>query len=219
MFSWLKKKKSKDTRLGSLPAGPLGVAPAKRAVSEMSSESDRKILVLDMDETLIHKSSFPPHESVSLLRVHTDGYVFKRPGVDEFLAKATEMFNTYIYTAGERDYAKPLLDVLCPMIPEDHRFYRDSCNSKKGKCRKNLKILTKDMSKIILIDDSSNAQKFYPDNNYQITRWNGTPNDSCLLEEVIPILEACSRADDVREVIRNLPKKRSRRAYSEMMLL
>lgn len=220
MFSWFKKKKGKDSRLGSLPSEKERAAISKRSVSEMGFESDRKILVLDMDETLIHKSNFPPHESVSLLPVHIDGcYVFKRPGVDEFLARVTDMFDTYIYTAGHKDYAKPVLDVLCPMIPEDHRFYRDACSSKRGKCRKNLRILTKDMSRIILIDDSANAKKFYPDNNYQITRWNGTPNDSCLLGEVVPMLESCSRAEDVRDVIRSLPQRRTRRALSEMMLV
>ena len=180
-------------------------------------EQAKKILVLDMDETLVHKSTYPPHASIELLPTDFEGfYVFKRPGVDEFISRVTSLFEVYIFTAAEVAYAQPVLDLLCPMIPEDHRFYRDDCNPKKGKCRKNLKKITKNMTDIVLVDDSSNAQKFYPHNNVQITKWNGTPIDNCLLSEVLPLLEMCATADDVRTVIDNAPKKRVRRAYSEM---
>ena len=204
-------------KIGSMPARAHKHAPVP--VPETDEDAGKKILVLDMDETLIHKSTFPPHQSIELLPVDFEGcFIFKRPGVDEFLARVTSMFKTYIFTAGEKEYAQPLLDVLCPMIPESRRFYRDSCNTKKGKCKKNLKLLTKNMAEVVLVDDSPNIMKFYPRNVLQITRWNGTPIDACLLEEVLPILEQCARARDVRDVIDNVPKKRTRRAFSELVI-
>lgn len=212
---WRKKKPE------SLPDRKVEAPVHKETISHSRSCYDpevvKKILVLDLDETLVHRSQFPPHTAVELLGTPSNGtYIFKRPHVDEFLAKVTTMFQVYIYTHAEQSYAKPVIDILCPMIPDDHRFYRDACNSKEGKCRKNLKIFSKTMDNIILVDDSSNARRFYPHNNIQITRWNGTPVDNSLMGEVMPILEMCAIADDVRTVIDNLPKKRSRRAYSEL---
>ena len=215
---WKKKKHPKQPE--SLPDKASRLGRGKSLyILPCESETLKKILVLDMDETLVHKSTYPPHAAVELLDVSFDGiYVFKRPRVDEFLEKVTSLFRVYIYTAAEEAYAKPVLDRLCPMIPDDHRFYRDACNAKKGKCRKNLKMLSKKMNDIILVDDSSNAQRFYPHNNLQITRWNGTPVDVCLMGEVLPVLEMCAVADDVRTVIDGLPKKRQRRAFSEYVL-
>lgn len=202
---WRKRK------IGSMPAR----TPPQGQVPSAEDETGRKILVLDMDETLLHKSTFPPHESIELLPCPVEGwFIFKRPGVDEFISRVTSMFKTYIFTAGEKEYAQPLLDVLCPMIPEERRFYRDSCNKKKGKWKKNLKLLTKNMAEVILVDDSPNALKFFPRNVLPITRWNGTPIDSCLLGEVLPVLEQCARAPDVRDVIDEVPKARPRRALS-----
>jgi RNA polymerase II subunit A small phosphatase-like protein len=66
----------------------------------------KKTLVLDLDETLIHSAAFPPHSKVEFFTLGDPQlYVFKRPGLDPFLQVARGMFDTFIFTYGDRGYA------------------------------------------------------------------------------------------------------------------
>ena len=65
---------------------------------------EKKCLVLDLDETLIH-SSFEPVENADFIipivlneTVHKV-FVLKRPGVDEFIAKLSELYELVVFTA------------------------------------------------------------------------------------------------------------------------
>lgn len=108
--------------------------------------SGKKTLVLDLDETLIHSSSFPPHQLIQYFTILDDSiqidsentnadstkspqliYIFLRPGLDEFLEYAKENFEVFVYTYAERNYAEPILDKILPDLDENHRLYRDSC--------------------------------------------------------------------------------------------
>jgi len=61
-------------------------------------------LILDLDETLVHSSfKYVPHVDI-ILPIEIEGkqcdiYVLKRPGVDEFLLKMSEIFELVIFTA------------------------------------------------------------------------------------------------------------------------
>ena len=173
-------------------------------------EDSRKILILDLDETLIHTSTFPPHKNVKCLTFtnnDTKEYVFLRPGVEEFLAHVAQMFEVFIFTAGTRGYAEPILDQLCPEIDQLHRFFRDSCNFSSKKCKKDLTKFGKPLSQVIMIDDNRHMKQTYPDNTIHIDNWNGTPYDDTLLNTVIPILEECNAANDVRTILSSYKKK------------
>ena len=79
----------------------------------------RKTLVLDLDETLVHSSFTPVDNPDLVLPVHIEDqvcevYVKKRPGVDEFLQRLSEIYELDIYTASLSKYANPLLDWLDP---------------------------------------------------------------------------------------------------------
>lgn len=175
----------------------------------------QKVCVLDMDETLIHKSTFPPHDSIEAITIGIENcFIFKRPGLDEFIARVTELYDTYIYTAGAKFYASQVLDQICPMIPEDHRFYREHCNNKEGKPTKDLKLLNRPFSHVIMVDDNGGMKKYYPDNTLNVPIWNGSPKDKYLLETALPILEQCAISADVRPILAKTPQqKRIRSIY------
>lgn len=167
----------------------------------------RKTLVLDLDETLVHTSSFPPHEDVKALKFpDCDEWTFLRPKVEDFLDTVSMMFETFIFTAGTKEYADPIINKVCPQVDQLHRFYRDSCNISRftGKCKKNLKKFGKPMSQVIMIDDNKNMKKVFPQNTIYIERWNGMPSDNVLMETIMPILVRCEKAEDVRTVIKEV---------------
>ncbi|OHT11012.1 CTD small phosphatase-like protein [Tritrichomonas foetus] len=169
----------------------------------------RKTLILDLDETLIHSADYPPHNSVQyFLSGEPSFYVYKRPGLDDFLRMITEKFDVFIFTFGDREYAEPVLDELCPFIDNDHRLYRDLCEIKSGKqVRKDLTLFQRSKKEIILVDDNINALHFNPKNTIQIERWLGMPSDRALIDWLPPILDECAAADDVRTVITRIPNK------------
>ena len=109
---------------------------------------NKKILLLDLDETLIHHSTFPPHSEIEFFSL-SDDYVFLRPGVREFLHSVVDVFEVYIFTASIPEYANAIMDELFPAIPPDHRICRDRCKVKKKEIRKDIKIFKCDPSSIV----------------------------------------------------------------------
>ena len=110
--------------------------------------------------------------------------VTKRPGLDAFLATLAEHFEVVVFTAGTRAYAKPILDRIDPTgeIYGDNRLYRDSCTSRKGPGRrkdfytKNLKLLGRDLSRTVLIDNTSACFLCQPDNGIPIASFFALPS-------------------------------------------
>lgn len=82
-----------------------------------------------------------------------------RPGLDEFLTEISMFYDLALFTAAKKDYADKILDILgysC-LIPESNRFYRESClppDPSSTSYRKDLRVVSHDLSRIILLDDS-----------------------------------------------------------------
>ncbi|OHT11408.1 NLI interacting factor-like phosphatase family protein [Tritrichomonas foetus] len=170
----------------------------------------KKVLVLDMDETLIHSSNIPPHSSISFIKIGNPGfYVYKRPGLDEFLEFVMQNFEVFIFTYGSMEYAEPVLNSLCPKIDKNHRLYRDQCEKGSSGVKKDISIFGRPKTDVILIDDSNSAMNYNPKNTIQISRWMGMPNDSELVDWLPQVLQRCLQAEDVRKVIEEVKKERS----------
>lgn len=86
---------------------------------QKENDKGKKTLVLDLDETLVHSSFQPVSQCDLILPVEIEDqtcyvYVLKRPGVDQFLRKMSQLYELVIYTASLSKYADPLLDWLDP---------------------------------------------------------------------------------------------------------
>ncbi|KAL5230223.1 hypothetical protein ABZP36_028999 [Zizania latifolia] len=179
------------------PISNLQIAPARRK---------NITLVLDLDETLIHSSATDCNGAdFSFLmclgtKEHTV-YVKKRPYVDTFLQKVSEMFEVVIFTASLSSYANQLLDML---DPENRliswRFFRESCLSLDGSYIKDLTFIVADLAKVAIIDNTPEVFQLQVDNGIPIKSWSSDPADLSLLE-LIPFLETLAVADDVRPII------------------
>ena len=111
-------------------------------------------------------------------------YVEPRPLAKQFLQAVSQIFNIYVYTAGEKKYADAVLNIIDPDNLIQRRFYRDSCKKENGtiiKDLKHLKKVSKNKREMVLIDDN----KFSIEKNYpfalQIDPFEGEQSDRVLL--------------------------------------
>ncbi len=97
--------------------------------------SDKKLLIFDMDETLMHCVDDIEEEApqivldINLEGVNVPAGVNIRPYVKECLLKAKELFQVIIFTASYQEYADPILNEIDPEgTLFEKRLYRDSCH-------------------------------------------------------------------------------------------
>ena len=87
------------------------------------------MLVLDLDETLIHTSfNKPPKfdfESEVLFNgKNTKIYTVKRFGLEAFLFEMSRIYEIVVFTASQKLYADKVLNTIDPKGRISHRLYR-----------------------------------------------------------------------------------------------
>jgi len=174
----------------------------------------KKILVLDLDETLIHsnhdgvirptvKPGTPPDFvlKVTIDRHPVRFFVHKRPHVDFFLSVVSQWFELVVFTASMEIYGTAVADKLDSskgMLRR--RYYRQHCTLDYGSYTKDLSAINPDLSSIFILDNSPGAYRAFPDNAIPIKSWFNDPSDTALLN-LLPILDALRFVSDVRSVL------------------
>ncbi|XP_043473594.1 CTD nuclear envelope phosphatase 1 homolog isoform X1 [Leptopilina heterotoma] len=178
----------------------------------------RKVLVLDLDETLIHSH----HDGVArptvrpgtppdfVLKVKIDRhpvrfFVHKRPHVDFFLDIVSQWYELVVFTASMEIYGAAVADKL------DNnrgilrrRYYRQHCTPEMGSYTKDLAAICSDLASVFILDNSPGAYRAYPNNAIPIKSWFSDASDTALLS-LLPVLDALRFTQDVRSVLsRNL---------------
>ena len=175
------------------------------------NDKNKKTLILDLDETLVH-SAFTPFSRKSdlTLTINLDGedrqlYVLKRPFVDEFLNELSFLYEIIIFTASISEYADPLLDLLDKKKCIKHRLFREHCTYDNGIYIKDLKIFDRKINNMIIIDNNPLSYDNNVSNGIPILSWYEDSNDNELLK-LIPILKYMSNDDvyDVRNIINKI---------------
>jgi len=168
-------------------------------------DKNKKTLVLDLDETLVH-SSFKPIPnadfviSIELENVIHRVYVLKRPGVDNFLRVVGQKFEVVVFTASLAKYADPLLDILDRNKVVRTRLFREACVHHYGNYVKDLSHLGRKLENSIIIDNSPFSYMFQPDNAIPITSWFNDKNDRQLFD-LLPFLDSLQHVDDVSTLL------------------
>ncbi len=168
--------------------------------------TQKKTLVLDLDETLVHSQFGPfniPSDVVINIEIENelhDIHVLIRPGVKEFLEKMAEIFEIVIFTASISKYAGPLLDLLDKKKFCNFRLFREHCTLLNSSFVKDLKKLGRDLKDVIIVDNSPLAYLLNSDNGLPIMTWFDDKNDRELYK-ITPILEFLSMVPDVRDYI------------------
>jgi len=183
-------------------------APQKALLPDIRpEEADKKCIVIDLDETLVHSSFKPISNADFIVPVEIDNvihqvYVLKRPYVDEFLCRMGELFECVLFTASLAKYADPVADLLDKWDVFASRLFRESCVFHRGNYVKDLSRLGRELHKIIIVDNSPASYVFHPDNAVPCSSWFDDMEDRELLE-LIPLLEKLSKIDSVYTVLKN----------------
>ena len=126
-----------------------------------NSFKNKKTLILDLDETLVHSSfnQFNPNiPSNLILNIEFEKsqkkeiHVLIRPGVNEFLKRMSKLFEIVIFTASLSKYACPLLNILDKNNLCSYRLYREHCTFINGAFIKDLKRLNRNLKEVIMVD-------------------------------------------------------------------
>jgi len=159
---------------------------------------NKKTLVLDLDETLIHSYfDHPPPRTpdisfdifVENKKIHVSSIL--RPGVHEFLDNLESIFEIVIFTASLSQYANPVLDFIDKKNICKFRLFREHCccfcNGFANSFIKDLKKLDRDMKSLIIIDNNPKSFMLNKENGIPIKTWVEDLNDRELFK-LIPYM-------------------------------
>lgn len=193
-------------RLPTLPA-PSPLDLPKRCNGE-------KTLVLDLDETLVHCVSGTLSNAVHLTMDTPNSQrvpisMFVRPYAQELLKAASLEFEVVVFTASHQFYADKVLDYLDPegeLI--HHRLYRHHCTSVEGFNVKDLRVLGRDLSKVVIVDNCAISFAYQLENGVPILSWYSDIEDR-ELQKLMIYLKMAQKAEDVRKLNRKTFNLRS----------
>lgn len=122
-------------------------------------DKDKKTLVIDLDETLVHSSFKPIPNPDIVLEVEIENnvcqvFVLVRPGTDKFLERMSLFFELVIFTASLSKYASPLMRKLDPRQLCGYHLFREHCTFYNGVFVKDMSRLGRNLSDVIILDNS-----------------------------------------------------------------
>ena len=160
--------------------------------------SERKTLVLDLDETLVH-TSFQPVDNASFeLNINIEdpsggpdqifrAYVYVRPGVSEYLKRMTELFNVVVFAASVKQYCDMVMERLDPS-GKIQKLYRTDCTFTNGVYVKDMRRFSSHLKDVVMIDNSAISCALQPDNCIVCPAFYDNMKDRYLID-IIPLME------------------------------
>ena len=164
----------------------------------IKTQSNRKYsLVLDLDETLFF---------VKLGKNKDKGILHYRPYLFDFLDSLFPFYELISFTTATKIYAEPIINAIESNKKYfSYKFYREHCIIKDKNLIKDISLLGRDMSKILLIDNTSHNFHLSKNNGILIYPFYNENNaDSTLLElKKILIKIYYKNYEDIRQAIKD----------------
>lgn len=156
--------------------------PSSPFIQEPRSPSKKYSLILDLDETLIH---FPDHKVENFEEEFPESLQI-RPYALQFIKNVSKYFELIVFTAATKMYADKILDYIDPEKFITYRLYDEHLTYHKKKKVKNLELIGRDLSTVIIIEDIPENYALQQDNGFHIRPWYGDPEDKvfCLLNTI-----------------------------------
>lgn len=174
----------------------------------------RPLLILDLDETLVHASTQrPPSNNRYDVQFDVDMgphqapvpvWVAIRPGAREFLYDVAAHFEIAVFTASIKNYADKVCETLDPQGRFiHHRLYRDHCSDVDGVFVKDLSRLGRPLHRVAILDNSPHAYLFHPENAIPILSWFDDMQDRELPKMTSMLIHRLAQSDNCYETLHN----------------
>lgn len=167
--------------------------------------TERLLLILDLDETLIHGSEAVQNQGFAVGHFS----VVKRPYVCEFMRFCCEHFDVAIWTTATVDYVEPTLHEICDFNDAlEFIWCRERCTPRgegfDGEFRwiKDLKKVRKkgwDFDRVLMVEDKPENLSRHYGNVIRIAPFTGDCDDRELLR-LMPFLLSLKDCDNVRKI-------------------
>ena len=175
--------------------------------------STKKILLLDLDETLIHadfnneyvNNEINKYDKIISFEDENEIIsvgIFIRNGLNIFLKELSKDFIIGIFTASYKNYADAIINYIDPNKNYiKFRLYRDNCIQINNISIKDLRILKGiDLKNVILVDNSMYSFANQLNNGILINSFYCDKNDVDLFSVMNYLKCYVNNADDIREV-------------------
>ena len=167
----------------------------------------RKLLVLDLDETLIYANEHPLDRPADF--EVAPYFVYLRPGVESFLLRVAEIYRLGVWTSSSPAYAQAICSALFgKRIALEFVWASDRCTPTrdftldKWSQSKHLKKLRRSgyqLEHVVVIDDSPEKHTKNYGNLVQVLPFEGDPTDG-ELALLLPYLEQLHEVENVRSI-------------------
>ena len=168
---------------------------------------DSLLLILDLDETLIH-ATMRPLDRAPNFKVW--GYhVYKRPHVDEFVRHCLQHFRVAVWTTASNDYAAYIVGrIFSDPSRLEFLWSRDRCTVRRSletgeyywiKNLHKVERIDYALERVLVVDDSADKHVLNYGNLIQVAPFVGDPNDN-ELKLLWPYLETFKHIENVRTV-------------------
>lgn len=144
------------------------------------------LLILDLDETLIHATENKltiPHDFK-----YADYFVYKRPFLNEFLNLVNQYFKLAIWSSADDTYVNDIVETICPKhINFEFVWTRSRCTIRRNynldryvpeKRLKKIKKLGFTLEKALIVDDSPEKTRDNFGNTIYINPFEGNQQDN-----------------------------------------
>ncbi len=182
----------------------------RNKIKNILNDSNKQILLLDLDETLIHADfegifkNLNNYDTIINFNDENNNYsvgIFLRPGIYDFLNTLKDKFDIFIYTASTKEYANSVVKFL---DPENQifkmTFYRKNCININGQIYiKDLSIFD-NLEKIVIVDNSLYSFMCHLSNGILINSFYGDKSDIELYSVLNYLISFVSNCDDIRKM-------------------
>ena len=166
--------------------------------------NDRKLIVLDIDETLLHASITKLDLPLDYKAART--FIYKRPYVNRFLSYCLQNFHVAVWTNASAGFAEEVFDQVLPISRHLEFLWSvehctdppesEGCHDYKIKDLSKVCDLNFGLNNIVMLDDTAEKLRFNKRNLIHIRPFFGDQTD-CELLHLIKYLEKIRLVDDI----------------------
>jgi CTD small phosphatase-like protein 2 len=172
-------------------------------------------LILDLDQTIMSFISDNFNEF--------EGTTRTRPFLYNFLNLMINYYEIIIFTASTRNYADPILDVIEKRKKNYfcYRLYREHCRIINNSYVKDISIINRNLSRIVIVDNMSQNFKLQKENGILISSfWGYDEKDTALLElgEILELIALEMIESGYKIDIRDEIKKYKNEIYNKVSM-